>query len=171
MLQPAPRVLPSNAPPLHDDGDSVQHASRVLQEHSGNRLQQLAYPASAIYEPKYSLPLQQTENSWPGAYQQYQQQHVHHHAVPSHQYKGGQQFAIRARHPPYDYQHADDERNDLKKAADLFRRFQACAGYAKYRDKQHQGKDEKAAQEQKWPDDLEEAFFRGKSRRGSSRFR
>ncbi|KAK1076538.1 hypothetical protein LTR33_008855 [Friedmanniomyces endolithicus] len=160
MLQPAPRVLPSNAPPLHDDGDSVQHASRVLQEHSGNRLQQLAYPASAIYEPKYSLPLQQTENSWPGAYQQYQQQHVHHHAVPSHQYKGGQQFAIRARHPPYDYQHADDERNDLKKAADLFRRFQACAGYAKYRDKQHQGKDEKAAQEQKWPDDLEEAFFR-----------
>ncbi|KAK0273521.1 hypothetical protein LTR35_012271 [Friedmanniomyces endolithicus] len=160
MLQPAPRVLPSNAPPLHDDGDSVQHASCVLQEHCGNRQQQLAYPASAIYEPKYSLPLQQTENSWPGAYQQYQQQHVHHHAVPSHQYNGGQQFAIRARHPPYDYQHADDERNDLKKAGDLFRRFQACAGYAKYRDKQHQGKDEKAAQEQKWPDDLEEAFFR-----------
>ncbi|KAK0249782.1 hypothetical protein LTR35_011746 [Friedmanniomyces endolithicus] len=161
MLQPAPRVLPSNAPPLHDDGDSVQHASRVLQEHSGNRQQQLAYPASAIYEPKYTLPLH-TENTWPGAYQQYhqQQQHVHHHAVPSHQYNGGQQFAIRARHPPYDYQHADDERNDLKKAADLFRRFQACAGYAKYRDKQQAAKDEKAAQEQKWPDDLEEAFFR-----------
>ncbi|KAK0337808.1 hypothetical protein LTR59_005340 [Friedmanniomyces endolithicus] len=159
MLQPAPRVLPSNAPPLHDDGDSVQHASRVLQEHSGNRQQQLAYPASTIYEPKYTLPLQQTENSWPGAYTQYQQQHVH-LALASHQYNGGQQFAIRARHPPYDYQHADDERNDLKKAADLFRRFQACAGYAKYRDKQQAAKIEQAVQEQKWPDDLEEAFFR-----------
>ncbi|TKA78078.1 hypothetical protein B0A55_03266 [Friedmanniomyces simplex] len=151
MLQPAARVLPSNARPLRDDGDGVQHASRVLQEHSGNRQQQNGYPASTIYEPKYAVPLQ-TENNWPATYQQYQQ-HVHH--GPAHY---GQQYAGRPRHSPYDYQHSDDERNDIKKAADLYRRFQECAGYTKYRSRQQ--KDDKAGQEQKWPDDLEEAFFR-----------
>ncbi|EMC98932.1 hypothetical protein BAUCODRAFT_41355, partial [Baudoinia panamericana UAMH 10762] len=36
--------------------------------------------------------------------------------------------------------------------------FQKCDGYSKYRQRQH--KDDKGSPDQKWPDHLEEAFFR-----------
>ncbi|KAK3115605.1 hypothetical protein LTR53_004863 [Teratosphaeriaceae sp. CCFEE 6253] len=148
MLQPAACVLPSNAPPLRDgSGDNtVQHASRVLQEQSGN-IQQHDYSATAVYEPKYRIPVQTGVNTFPS----------HEHFRQNHPQPSLEIYQSRARHAT-GYQHPDYERHVLKKAAELYKRFQDCAGYTKYRSRQQKGV--KAGQEQKWPDHLEEAFFR-----------
>lgn len=148
MIQPAACVLPSNAPPLREGGgdNTIQHASRVLQEHSVNR-QQNDHSSTAVYEPTYNIPTQTGENAYPSFPQ-----------FPQHQPQTDYSQTYRAP-PGYGYRHPDNERGVVKKASELYRRFQECPGYTKYRSRQQ--KDDKAGQEQKWPDHLEEAFFRG----------
>lgn len=151
MLQPA-RVLPSNAPPLRE-GDSVHQASRVLQEHSGNR-QQNDYSTANGYDQKYPTPAL-TENTWPHHQQPQHTTQLYH---PQPQYR--QTFTYgQTRHPGY--YHGDDDASVIPRARALYRRFQASDLYKKYRGRQH--KDDKNGQDQKWPDHLEEAFFRGES--------
>jgi hypothetical protein len=174
MLQPA-RVLLSNAPPLRggSSDNSVVQASRVLQEQSGNR--QLndhnAAAAGAGHGSGYDLQqkylAQQqtspTENAWPNsssAHSQLPQGHQQYYNVPTHlhhpqpQYRQQWTYA-QHRRPSGAYY---DEQVISHRARQLWLRFQRSESYKKYRDRQH--KDDKAA-EQKWPDHLEEAFFRG----------
>jgi len=154
MIQPAP-VLPSNAPPLRD-GDGVYQGSRVLQEHSGNR-QQHDYQIVGGYEQKYSTPLP-TENAWP---QQQQQQQQPGHTIQPYrtqpQYRQPLTYG-QARHAR-NYYYGDDEARITRQANFLFQRFEDSAAYQKYRGRQQ--KDDKGSQDQKWPDHLERAFFRG----------
>ncbi|KAK5110964.1 hypothetical protein LTR62_005502 [Meristemomyces frigidus] len=158
QLQPIPRVLPSNAPPLQSAGHTdLQYASRVLQEHSGNRQLGLAtsqqYAPCDLYENKYQPPVQ-TENAWRAPYQQYQQQATD----PPQPYR--RTYSYSHARQIYGYGHArphDNETAVQRRADALYHHFQKSEGYAKYRSRQH--KDDKNGQEQKWPDELERAFF------------
>ena len=155
MIQP--RILPSNAPPL-TDGDIVHHASRVLQEHSGNRQSDYTASAPAGYPAKYPTPLL-TENVLPIS--QPQQPAPQQYAAPMYnpQPQYGQTFSYgQARHSQ-GYYHGNDDSWVVKQAKYLYRRFQNSSPYMKYRGRQH--KDDKGNSDQKWPDHLEEAFFRG----------
>ncbi|KAK5130194.1 hypothetical protein LTR08_002403 [Meristemomyces frigidus] len=156
MIQPA-RVLPSNAPPL-SDGEVHHQANRVLQEHSGNR-QQHDYTESAAtgYEAKYPTPVL-NENVLPSyqPQQTIQQQYASRMYQPQPQYR--QTFSYgQARHTQ-GYYHGNDDAWVVKQAKYLYRRFQNSSLYMKYRGRQH--KDDKGSGNQKWPDHLEEAFFR-----------
>ena len=152
-----PIVLPSNAPPLGGDS-GVYQASRVLQEHSGNR-QQYDYHGSSAFEQKYASAAL-AENTWP-AHQQHHQQQIFQTAAqfyhPHLQYRQSSLTYAQANRGTRFY--ADEEERITRQAKNLFQRFQASAAYKKYRGRQQ--KDDKA-QDQKWPDQLEEAFFRGK---------
>ncbi|KAK4542760.1 hypothetical protein LTR36_006136 [Oleoguttula mirabilis] len=151
MIQPA-RVLPSNAPPLRD-GDGVHQASRVLQEHSGNR-QQNEYPTPTNgYEQKYPTPVL-TENALP-TYQQPQSYGAQLYQ-PQPQYR--QTFGYGQGRPGHGFYHGNDDSWCIKQARYLYRRFQNSSAYMKYRGRQR--KDDKGNDDQKWPDHLEEAFFR-----------
>lgn len=144
MLQP-PAVLHSNAPPLGDGASNVQLASRVLQEHPGNR--QLDYHASTAYCEKHSAPIQ-AENSWPRTFGQYPQPLTH---APRYGLAGlGYGYRRQS--------HWDSAEEVRKKAKALFNRFQKSEQYTKYRARQQKGDKN---QEQKWPDNLELAFFQG----------
>nr|POE66101.1 hypothetical protein CFP56_54362 [Quercus suber] len=55
---------------------------------------------------------------------------------------------------------SEHEAYAIRTAKNLLGRFKASVQYMKYRTRQQ--KDSKQAHEQKWPDHLEEAFFRGK---------
>jgi len=147
MLQTAP-VLPSNAPPLRDEG--VYQVSRVLQEHSGNRQQ---YEYTTGYEQKYSTPVS-TEDAWPQ--QQASVGHTPQLYQPQQQYR---QPSIYASRQACHYNYPDDEQRITRQANMLFARFEASKAYQKYRERQQ--KEDKGGQEQKWPDHLERAFFRG----------
>lgn len=152
MLQPA--VLPSNAPPLRDC-EGVHQASRVLQEHSGNR-QHNDYPVSTSeYDQKYPTQVL-TENALP-AYQQPQPYSTQlYHSQP--QYRPS--FAYGQAQHGQSYYHGNADALCIKQARYLLHRFQSSQPYRKYRDRQR--KDDKGHDDQKWPDHLEEAFFRGK---------
>ena len=152
MIQPT-RVLPSNAPPLQDC-NTVHQASRVLQEHSGNR-QQNEFGFTNDYEQKYPSSAL-TENSY-SRQQQPQQQSLHlYHPQPQNR-------------QPWRYTHAraghrypgPAEAARIQIDADhLYRRFRDSNQYMKYRHRQ--SKDDKGNGDQKWPDHLEKAFFRGR---------
>lgn len=163
MLQPT-RVLPSNAPPLQEGNDGLQQASRVLQEHSGNRQQHHDFgstadwdPTKYLYDQKYPANVLTGENAYarhqaPHQYPQPQHQHLY-HPRPQHRhawrYGGyrapyGQIDEVRVQH--------DAER--------LYQRFRQSDQYVKYRTRQ--SKDDKGNGDQKWPDHLEKAFFRGR---------
>lgn len=147
----AQAVLPSNAPPLRDE----QTTRAALQEHSANR-QQLYhphhhYPALTGYEHhKLSTAAIPTENSY-----------AVRPPVPNVYY---------ATHPTYYRQtyhqrHADTDREGQlrvdKQWRTLYDRFLRCPKYKEYRCRQH--KDGKPGRDQKWPERLEEAFFKGGS--------
>ncbi|KAK4555821.1 hypothetical protein LTR86_007041 [Recurvomyces mirabilis] len=151
-LQLVPRVLPSNAPPLQGGSDDdLRYASRVLQENSGNR-QHSNYALADGYAPKCQAVVQ-TENAWPATYQQYQQHIIN----PQPAYRRANSYG----HVPrrlYNYSRHHQNEYDIRQRADaLFQRFQKSEGYTKYRSRQQ--KDDKNGQEQKWPDELERAFF------------
>lgn len=146
----AQAVLPSNAPPLRDE----QATRAALQEHSANR-QQLYhhhhhYPGLTGYE-HHKLSAAQ--------------------AVPTEN-----AYAVRApisnayytTHPTYYRQtyhqrHADTDREGQlrveKQWRTLYDRFLQCQDYKAYRSRQH--KDGKRGDDQKWPERLEQAFFKG----------
>jgi transcriptional enhancer factor len=151
MILPT-RVLPSNAPPLQED-NGVQHASRVLQEHSGNR-QLVDFNNTDEYQPKYpSSGL--TDSSYPR----------HHVLQPTqHVYRSQPQYRPTYRHgygrPGYRCYMTPQEEAKLQYEAErLYRRFRQSDQYIKYRARQ--SKDDKGNGDQKWPDHLEKAFFRG----------
>ena len=152
MIQP-PRVLPSNATPLPTE----DAASRVLQEHSGNRQQACSF-ASNYDEQKYD-PSRSTENAYPAppvqeGYPLYPQPHAVAWPPDFRRSANGRgAYGPKSMWPP---------RDPAVEATKLYKRFLSSDQYAKYRQRQH--KDDKANQEQKWPDRLEEAFFQGTSR-------
>ena len=150
MIQPT-RILPSNAPPFRE-GDSVHQASRVLQEHSGNRQHDCSqvvndyerkYPSSALTENNYTFQTQQPHQ----VPQLYHPQPQHRHAWRYGHARG------------YRYPGPEDEVKIRYEADRLFHRFRRSDQYIKYRNRQT--KDDKGNGDQKWPDHLEKAFFRG----------
>lgn len=160
MLQPA-RVLPSNAPPLQEGHDGLHQASRVLQEHSGNRQQHHDFDSTGDWDQskylydqqKYPANVLTGENAYARhhvPHQQYQHRHLH-HPQPRHRY------AWRYGHPrgPWPMNEAQVQYD----AEQLYRRFEKSDQYVKYRARQ--AKDDKGNGDQKWPDHLEKAFFRG----------
>ena len=171
MLQPV-HVLPSNAPPLQDGNDNLHHTSRVLQEHSGNRQQHNDLGASNNWDQssyqydqqKYPANVLTGENVYhhqPGAIrsQHHRQNHHLYHPQPQHRY------TWRYGHGARSYGHHDPNREArVQHDADrLYQRFRKSDQYLKYRTRQ--SKDDKGSGDQKWPDHLEKAFFRGLSRR------
>lgn len=165
MMMLPTRVLPSNAPPLLD-GDGLPSASRVLQEHSGNRQINDFVFAGTEYEQKYSGATLFNENSYEAQLQpqhQHQQQqlpqqqvtHQLHHPRPQHRHhtwKFGQQRSV------YPYTNPAEDSKIQVEAEYLHRRFKQSESYIKYRNRQTKGD---KSDDQKWPEHLEKAFFRG----------
>jgi hypothetical protein len=143
MLQPY--VLPSNASPMVAVTEST---TRVLQEHSGNR-QHSDLKSTQNYKELLS------ENTHPRqlirpTHQLYRPQPTSH--AP---FRSG--FA----RPSYARSHHPTQAEKDDRARRLLRRFHASEQYAKYRAKGSKEDDKNG--EKKWPDHLEQAFFRGKS--------
>jgi hypothetical protein len=145
MIRPC--VLPSNASPLVGESEPIP---RVLQELSGNRQHDFKFPQD--YELKSSVPLL-SENAHPRLPRRPQHVYRHQHAVSHAPFRGGFARASygRTHHP------TQAEKDDTARM--LLRRFQCSEEYAKYRARQ--AKNGKKDDDQKWPDHLEEAFFRG----------
>lgn len=154
MILPT-KVLPSNAPPLQDD-NGVQHASRVLQEHSGNR-QLVDFNSNNDYEPKYPLsgPSRLNEQSYPRHH--VPQQPTQHFYRPQPQHRPTYRYGYSR--AGYRYLTPQDEAKYQYEAERLYRRFRQSDQYVKYRGRQSKG--DKGNEDQKWPDHLEKAFFRG----------
>ncbi|KAI7241534.1 hypothetical protein KC330_g511 [Hortaea werneckii] len=148
-----PAVLPSNAPPLEENG--VYQASRVLQEHSGNRQQSTLVVHGSDQKAPSTASI---ENSWSS--QHVQQLGIatanHYYQVPTSYRQPSLPYGHPHRHSRY-FNHSEEE-SITRQAKRLWQRFQASPAYKKYRGRQH--KDDKGNTEQKWPDHLEEAFFR-----------
>lgn len=142
-----PCVLPSNASPLVGSSES---APRVLQEHSGNR--QHDFKFSQDYEIKSSASLL-SENTHPRLPLRTQNVYRHQHAIPHTPFRSG--FA----RPSYGRSHHPTQAEKDERARVLLRRFHNSEGYSKYRSRQT--KTDAKEGEQKWPDHLEQAFFRG----------
>lgn len=154
MILPT-RVLPSNAPPLPED-NWVQNASRVLQEHSGNR-QLVDFNSTDEYRPKYpSSALSDSTYPRHHVLQQPTQHLYRPQTQPLSNYRYGYgRIGYRCLITP-------QEEAKLQFEADrLYRRFRQSDQYVKYRTRQ--SKDDKGNGDQKWPDHLEKAFFRGMS--------
>ncbi|KAI7463299.1 hypothetical protein KC351_g15937 [Hortaea werneckii] len=148
-----PAVLPSNAPPLEENG--VYQASRVLQEHSGNRQQSALVVHGSDQKASSTASI---ENSWSS--QHVQQLGVatgnHYYHLPTSYRQSSLPYGSAPLHSRY-FIHSEEEKI-TRQAKHLWQRFQASPAYKKYRGRQH--KDDKGNTEQKWPDHLEEAFFR-----------
>ncbi len=145
-------VLPSNAPPLRDD-ENVYQTSKVLQEHSGNRQQHnTAFVGDG--DVKCSSYLFNANNL--GNYLPSQQQASQiSHPQPQHpQFFRGSYGHCARRFP-----RPESEAKIRLDADRLYSRMLKCEQYVKYRDRQ--AKNDKTKDEQKWPDYLEKAFFRG----------
>ena len=154
------QVLPSNAPPLLDDG--LHSASKVLQEHSGNRQHtDLSYGGG--YDTKYSSSLF-NENSYihqhqyqqPLPQQQQLTQQLH-HSRPQQR----QQWKYGIQRNGYHNYATLDHRKVQVEAEYLYSRFKQSESYVKYRTRQT--KDDKGNDDQKWPEHLEKAFFQGET--------
>ncbi|RMY87853.1 hypothetical protein D0862_10596 [Hortaea werneckii] len=154
MMFLKPAVLPSNAPPLEENG--VYQASQVLQEHSGNRQQSTLVVHGSDQKASSTTSI---ENSWSS-------QHVqqlggvatanHYYRLPTSYRQSSLPYGNAHRQNRY-FIHSEEEKV-TRQAKHLWQRFQASPAYKKYRGRQH--KDDKGNTEQKWPDHLEEAFFR-----------
>lgn len=160
MLQPT-RVLPSNAPPLQEGGDGLHQASRVLQEHSGNRQQHYDFGnTSAWDQSKYSYDDQKYPANVLAGENAYPRHHVQHHQG---QHQHTQLYQPQPQHRAtwrYSYPRGYQDEAALQYNAErLYRRFRQSDQYNKYRTRQ--SKEDKGNGEQKWPDHLEKAFFRG----------
>jgi hypothetical protein len=145
MIQPC--VLPSNASPLVGGSEA---APRVLQEHSGNR--QHDFKFSQDYELKGSASLL-SENTYPRLPVRPQQVYRHQHAVSHTPFRSG------LARPNYGRLHHPTQAEKDERARILLRCFHNSEQYAKYRSRQ--GKSDGKDGDQKWPDHLENAFFRG----------
>ena len=141
MLQPC--VLPSNASPLVAVTEST---TRVLQEHPGNRQH-----SDLKFTQNYKELL--TENTHPRQiernHQTYRPQLTYH--AP---FRSG--FA----RPSYARSHQPTLAERDERARRLLRRFHLSEQYAKYRAKG--SKDDDKGKDKVWPDQLEQAFFRGR---------
>jgi len=157
MRQPA-RVTPSNAPRLRDGSKKGYQAPRALQEQPGSR-QANDYSTTIAYEPPKFAPHVTIDNNWPTPQHQ-EQCHVAplHHAQPEFQQRPACEPSLYGR--SQSFYNVEDERRIDHLAQTLWKRFESSEPYKRYRGRQQ--KDEKAGQEQKWPDFLEQAFFRGK---------
>ncbi|KAK4989637.1 hypothetical protein LTR50_003104 [Elasticomyces elasticus] len=134
LLRSAP-VLPSNAPAFTDSQAAERSTShRVLQEHSGNRQSDTLTDSFNGFKLGLSSP---TENSY---------------ADRSTNYSQSRSYRDRKRK-------AREEAQNDRIARRLYQQFWSSEGYRKYRNRQPQQKDQKPVQ-QKWPDDIEEVFFR-----------
>ena len=154
MIQPA--VLPSNASPLVNGSEPPP---RVLQEHSGNR-QHHDYKFSQDYEQKCSATLSSENNQSCLSMKFYgTQQHTNSH----------QPWRSAYARPSYGRSHYPTPAEKDAQARRLLRRFHAAEGYSKYRDRQL--KPDAKKEDQKWPDHLEQAFFRGRSLHSLTRCR
>jgi hypothetical protein len=152
MMLPA-RVLPSNAPALGDDG--LHLTNRVLQEHSGNR-QHNTY-SYTDYEQKIPTSFS-VENAYAHRPQppiQHQPARRLYHPQPVHrqEWKYGYSSNGYAEYSP------EEEVKNQVEAKYLYRRFRQSDPYVKYRNRQQ--KEDKGNDDNKWPDHLEKAFFRG----------
>ena len=159
MLMHPNHVVPSNAPP---DGGGVHQASRVLQEHSGNR-QQNDFLLKNEFEQKYPSSLL-TKNHYQSHYENPappppplpQHQYTHHyHPRPQHR----QPVRYGTHRGQYGQFGPEEEARTRVEADRLYQRFKKSDQYVKYR--QRQTKDDKGNGDQKWPDHLEKAFFLG----------
>lgn len=142
MIQPC--VLPSNASPLVGGSEPAQ---RILQEHPGNR-QSHDFKFSQDYEPKCSTLLL-TENTHPRLPVK---PHLLFHT------NGGLPFRSGFARPNYGRSHYETPKEKDERAERLVKRFYDSESYAKYRARQLNN-DKNS--DQKWPDHLERAFFRG----------
>ena len=144
MIQPY--VLPSNASPLVGGSEA---APRVLQEHSGNRQHDFKFSQDYELKSSGSLLSENIHPRLPVRPQPVYRQHALSHTP----YRSG--FA----RPNYGRMHHPTQAEKDERARILLRRFHSSEQYAKYRSRQTKtdGKDG----DQKWPDHLEQAFFRG----------
>ncbi|KAF2719635.1 hypothetical protein K431DRAFT_305073 [Polychaeton citri CBS 116435] len=143
-VQP-PHVVPSNAPPLHHDGS--------LQGHSRGLAHQCNYTPSIANQFISSLTGASAYGGYPTAQAGYQHRPQDRAYRPAYRYGYG-----RSRYGYVSEQ--EKEAMVVQHATELFNRFQRSDAYKKYRQRQS-SKDEKASKEaQKWPDQLEIAFFR-----------
>ena len=141
-------VLPSNASPLRS-GSAFD--SRVLQEHSGNR-QQADFQYAVKHEhaeKKYATSLS-TENSYLAPQVTGLSSYPQREVILNRRPRG---YGSRC------YGGSKSGANKDVEAKRLYRRFLSSEKYAKYRGRQH--KEDKPEFDQKWPDHMEEAFFRG----------
>ena len=136
-LHRGPYVLPSNAPALPEPHSTIPRA--VLQERSGNRRH--GYPDFSSQWKRAASPI---ENKYPPS------------TVTNSSFFTG---SIAAQ---INGERSEEQINQETKR--LWNLLQRCEKYIKYRDRQPQTPKEKEKdKEQKWPDKLEYAFFRGRS--------
>lgn len=159
MAQQPTQVLPSNAPPLRDS--LIDHASHraVLQEQSGNR--QHNYHGHAQHQPlniygQHKIVSSSINGNAFG-------ENAYAYRQPSLQtsYYGQNQSYQQRPSWPRAFQDRDAEARARVNEGwqSLYNRFVNCPRYKEYRSKQH--KDGKKPLEQKWPEHLEQAFFKG----------
>lgn len=151
MIQPT-QVLPSNTSPLRND-DNVYQASRLLQKHSGNR-QQPDFSFGDEYNPKYASSVLTGNHFSIGHQQPYQQAQLYHP-----QPRLRQQWRYGYTRGGHRHNAPEEEARVRYDAERLYNRFRKSDQYVKYRNRQT--KDDKNNDDQKWPDHLEKAFFRG----------
>jgi len=149
----APRVLPSNGSPPHDE-NNVSHASRILQEQSGNRQQLEPHQIDYLQKHPYSLL---SESHHPISLLHFSHPHAPQLYHPQPQHRQPWRFTLPSKSQQYAAPEVEAAiRYDAER---LYAHFRQSEAYNKYRNRQT--KDEKGGGDQKWPDHLERAFFRG----------
>jgi transcriptional enhancer factor len=126
-------VLPSNAPALPDPADTIP--SRVLQERSGNRGHGYVDGSTSWKRSSSASPVE----------------NLYSQSLGSNYFTGNIAAQLNGE--------KSEEQIEFE-AKRLWKLLQTCEKYQKYRDRQPTNAKER---EQKWPDQLERAFFRGKN--------
>lgn len=166
MAQQPTQVLPSNAPPLRES--FVDHAAQrtALQEYSSNRQQiyhqHIAHPHSLNIYDQHKLACTPV-NGAALSENAYTIRQPHNQAS---YYNQPQVYYPRPSWPRgYQDRDADARARVAEGWQSLYNRFVNCPRYKDYRSRQH--KDGKNSLDQKWPEHLEQAFFKGMFRDAS----
>jgi len=134
MVDPSPYILPSNAPPLSGVDHNYIVAQGTLEAHS--------------YDRQIDIP-----NCEDLDYFEYNEQSLSEDSYTHRQHENGR-FADNTN------DHEDDDIWAEREAAQLLQRMQRSERYRNYRAKQPK-KGSKAKSDQKWPDELEFALWKG----------